>query len=138
MLRHCEVCLRRSEGVFRRSEAACILRWQTLCAPPTPRVAPVVRELYSNLPLWVSTIVFVRGRWVNFGARAINQFYQLREDDSAKYQAPFVATDFEGLMQELTQGQGVWRCHPSTGEFTTFPMIALTPVAKVWYNFLSV
>ena len=24
------------------------------------------------------------------------------------------------------------------GEFTTFPMAALTPVAKVWYNFLSV
>ena len=41
-------------------------------------------------------------------------------------------------MQELTQGQGVWRCHPSTGEFTTFSMTALTPVAKVWYNFLSV
>ena len=41
-------------------------------------------------------------------------------------------------MQELTQGQGVWRRHSSTGEFTTFPMTALTPVAKVWYNFLSV
>ena len=41
-------------------------------------------------------------------------------------------------MQELTQGQGVWRRHPSTGEFTTFPMTALTPVANVWYNFLSV
>ena len=39
-------------------------------------------------------------------------------------------------MQELTQGQGVWRRHPSTGEFTTFPMTAITPVAKVWYNFL--
>ena len=49
-----------------------------------------------------------------------------------------MATDFEGLMQELTQGQGVWRRHLSTGEFTTFPMIALTPVAKVWYNFLFV
>ena len=41
-------------------------------------------------------------------------------------------------MQELTQGQGVWRRHPSTGEFTTFPMTVLTPVVKVWYNFLSV
>ena len=49
-----------------------------------------------------------------------------------------MATDFEGLIQELTQGQGVWRRHPSMGEFTTFPMIALTPMAKVWYIFLSV
>ena len=49
-----------------------------------------------------------------------------------------MATDFESLMQELTQGQGVWWCHLKTGEFTTFSMTALTPVAKVWYNFLCV
>ena len=46
--------------------------------------------------------------------------------------------DFESLMRELTQGQGVWRRHPSTDEFTTFQMHALTPLAKVWYNFLCV
>ena len=32
----------------------------------------------------------------------------------------------------------MWQRHPSTGKFTTFPMTALTPVAKVWYNFLCV
>ena len=32
----------------------------------------------------------------------------------------------------------MWRSHPSTGEFTTFPVTALTAVAKVWYNFLCV
>ena len=32
----------------------------------------------------------------------------------------------------------MWRHHWSTGEFTTFLMTALTLVAKVWYNFLSV
>ena len=41
-------------------------------------------------------------------------------------------------MQELTQVQGVWRRHPSTDEFTTFQMYALTPSTKVWYNFLCV
>ena len=30
----------------------------------------------------------------------------------------------------------MWRRHPSTGEFTTFPMTTLTLMAKVWYNFL--
>ena len=105
--------------------------WQTLCAPPTPGVAPVVREFYYNLPFRVDTTVFVQGKWVDFRARAINQFYQLQEDDSEEYQALFMATDFEGLMHKLTWGQGVWRHHSSTGEFTTFPMTVLTPVAKV-------
>ena len=76
--------------------------WQTLCAPPTPRVALVVREFHSNLGFRVGTTVFVRGRWVDFEARAINQIYQLWEDDSEEYQLLFVATDFESLIQELT------------------------------------
>ena len=40
--------------------------WQTLCAPVTPEVAPVVREFHSNLRFRVGTTVFVRGRWVEF------------------------------------------------------------------------
>ena len=94
-------------------------------------MAPIVREFYSNLRFRVGTTVFVQGRWVDFGAQAINRFYQLREDDSAEHQAIFMAIDFEGLMRKLTQGQGVWQRHPSIGEFTTFPIAALTPVAKV-------
>ena len=112
--------------------------WQTLCAPPTPEVASVVQEFHSNLRFLVGTTVFVRGRWVDFGARTINQIYQLWKDDSKEYQALYMETDFESMMQELTQGQGVWRHHPSTDEFTTFQMHALTPLAKVWYNFLCV
>ena len=50
--------------------------------------------------------MFVRGKWVDFEARAINQIYQLWEDDGEEYQAFFVATHLESLMQELTQGQG--------------------------------
>ena len=72
--------------------------WQTLCAPPTPRVAPVVREFHSNPCFRVGTTVFIRGRWVDFGVWAINQFYQLWEDDSEEYQSLFFSTDFESLM----------------------------------------
>ena len=72
--------------------------WQTQCVSPTPGVALVVREFNSNQFFRVGTTVFVRGRWVDFGARTINQIYQLREDDSEEYHALFVATDFESLM----------------------------------------
>ena len=78
--------------------------WQTLYAPSTPGMASIVREFHSNLRFRVSTTVFVRGRWVEFEARTINQIYQLWDYDNEEYQALFVATDFESLMQELTQG----------------------------------
>ena len=32
----------------------------------------------------------------------------------------------------------MWKRQPSTGDFTNFQMHSLTPVAKVWYNFLCV
>ena len=60
------------------------------------------------------------------------------DDDSAEYRALFANIDYERLILELTHGQGVWRRQPSTGDFTTFQMHSLTPVAKVWYNFLCV
>ena len=60
------------------------------------------------------------------------------DDDSAEYRVLFADTDYERLMQELTHGQGVWKHQPSTGDVTTFQMHSLTPVAKVWFNFLCV
>ena len=101
-------------------------------------MASVVLELHSNLPFKVGTTVFVQGKWVKFGTQAINLIYRLLDDDSAEYRALFANTDYESLMQELSQGQGVWKRQPSTGDFTTFQMHSLTHVAKVWYNFLCV
>ena len=83
--------------------------WQTLYAPPVLGVALVVREFHSNLPFKVSTTVFVRGKWVEFGAQAINRIYCLLDDDNVEYRALFADTVYERLMQELTQGQGVWK-----------------------------
>ena len=84
------------------------------------------------------TIVFVQGKWVEFGTQAINYIYRLLDDDSAKYRALFADTDYECLMQELTKGQSVWKRQPLMGDFTNFQMHSLTPVAKVWYNFLGI
>ena len=101
-------------------------------------MAPAVREFYSNLPFKVGTTIFVRGKWVKFGAQAINWIYRLLDDDSADYRALFANTDYERWMQELTKGKGMWKRQPSTGDFTNFQMHSLTPMAKAWYNFLRV
>ena len=95
-------------------------------------------EFHSNLPFKVGTTVFVRGKWVEFGAQEINRIYRLLDDDSANYRALFVNTDYERLMEELTKGKGEWKRQPSTGDFTNLHMHSLTPVAKALYNFLCV
>ena len=72
--------------------------WQTLCAPLVPRVALVVQEFHSNMSFKVDTTVFVRGKWVEFGAQAIKRIYRLLDDDSVEYRALFVDKDYERLM----------------------------------------
>ena len=72
--------------------------WQTLCAPPVSGVALVVREFHSNMPFKVGITVFVRGKWVEFGAQAINRIYYLMDDDSVEYRALFADIDYERLM----------------------------------------
>ena len=97
-----------------------------------------MREFHSNLPFKVSITVFIWGEWVEFSFQAINRIYRLLDNENAEYRALFVDINYERLMQELTQGQSVCKRQPSTSDFTNFKMHSLTPMAKVWYNFLCV
>ena len=74
------------------------LRLEKALCTPAPGVASVVWEFHSNLPFKVGTTVFVRGKWVEFGAQAINRIYRLLNDNSAEYRALFAETDYEPLM----------------------------------------
>ena len=106
--------------------------WIKLCEHPLPGIAPVVREFHSNQQYWMDSIVYVRGKWVDFSATSINRVFNLVEDDSEAYRALFQHM----MMHILTNGRGVWKRHPSTSEVTTFLMSALKPVLKAWYNFI--
>ena len=73
---------------------------------------------------------------MDFSAIAINQVYNLVDDDSDAYRALFQDTDYQMIMTFLTRRRGVWKRHPFTSKVTTFQMKALKPVLKVWYNFI--
>ena len=103
--------------------------WSTFCEHPQSKIALVVKELHSNL--------WFLGKWVDFSATTINLVYNLVDDDSEAYRALFQDTDYQMIMRSLTRGRGVWKCHPSTSEVTTFQMKDLKPVLNVWYNFID-
>ena len=75
---------------------------------------------------------------MDFSAVKINQVYNLVDNDSDTYKAPFQDTDYQMIMRSLTRGPYVWKHHPSTSEVTTFKMKALKPISNVWYNFICV
>ena len=49
--------------------------WETLCAHRRSGYAALVREFYSNMVGRKDNTVYVRGVWVPYGAKAINQVY---------------------------------------------------------------
>ena len=48
--------------------------WRALCQPPKPGASMIVREFYANLATNMNKRVRVRGIWVDFGAKSINEF----------------------------------------------------------------
>ena len=58
------------------------------------------------------------------------------DDDNEAYRALFQNTDYQQLMMVLTRGMEEWKLHSSISEVIIFQMKTLTPVAKVWYNFM--
>ena len=49
--------------------------WWVLCQPPKQTATRIVREFYANLATNMKKQVRVRGIWVDFGAKSINEFY---------------------------------------------------------------
>ena len=106
--------------------------WIKLCEHPLLGIAPVVIDFHSNLRYQMDSIVYVRGKWVDFRATSINRVFNLVEDDSEAYRALFQHM----MIHILTNGRGVWKIHPSTFKVITFLMSALKPVLKAWCNFI--
>ena len=55
--------------------------WRGLCQPFTPVATMVVREFYANLASHMNKKVRVRGVWVDFYAKSINEYYNLEPVD---------------------------------------------------------
>ena len=49
--------------------------WKGFCAHTTPGFSYLAREFYSNMAVMKEDVVFVRGVWVPFGDRRINEMF---------------------------------------------------------------
>ena len=59
--------------------------WTKLCKNPKRVVALVVWEFYINLCGEQDGTIFVRGKWVAFEKKEINEYYQLKEENYEEF-----------------------------------------------------
>ena len=110
--------------------------WGTLCAHRRAGYAAVVREFYSNLVGRKDNTVYVRGVWVPYGAKAINQVYGMAgHKHGSKFKKLLENPDFKKIAEKLTDGKAQWR--QEKGGPKALNRGSLTEKAKVWFYFLA-
>ena len=110
--------------------------WTTLCKHRKSGYAAVVREFYSNLVGRKDNTVYVRGVWVPYGAKAINQVYGMAgHKHGSKLKNLLENPDLKKIAEKLTDGKAQLR--QEKGGPKTLNRGSLTEEAKVWFYFLA-
>ena len=110
--------------------------WGNFCKHQKSGYAAVVRELYSNLVGRKDNSVYVRGVWVPYGSKTINEMYGLEgQKHGSKFKKMIDNPNREKIARKLTDGKG--KRGQGKGEQKTINRGDLTEEAKVWFYFLA-
>ena len=110
--------------------------WEALCAHQKSGYVAVVREFYSNLVGRKDNTVFVRGVWVPYGAKAINEAYRMAgHKHRSKFKKLLENPNLDKIAKKLTDGKAQLR--QEKGGPKTLNRGSLTEEAKVWFYFLA-
>ena len=110
--------------------------WTALCKHKKSGYAAVVREFYSNLVGRKDNTVYVRGVWVPYGAKAINQVYGMAgHKHGSKFKKLLENPYLKKIAEKLTDGKAQLR--QEKGGPKTLNRGSLTEEAKVWFYFLA-
>ena len=110
--------------------------WIALCKHQKSGYAAVVREFYSNLVGRKDNTVYVRGVWVPYVAKAINQVYGMAgHKHGSKFKKLLENPDLKKIAEKLTDGKAQLR--QEKGGPKILNRGSLTEEAKVWFYFLA-
>ena len=111
--------------------------WECFCAHTTPGFAALAREFYANMVGMREDSIYVRGVWVPFGHKRINEMFKLKElKHSSKFKKLVENLDHEKIINLLTAGQGKWEAIRKNPHYT-INRGSLIEEAYVWFYFLS-
>ena len=111
--------------------------WEFFCAHKVPGFSAMAREFYENMVGMREDSVYVRGIWVNFGHKRINEVLQLKEHKhGSKFKKLVENLDHGKIIDLLTAGQGKWETMKKNPHHA-INRGSLTEKAKVWFYFIA-
>ena len=110
--------------------------WGFFCEHKAQGFSALAREFYANMVGRKEDSVYVRGVWVPFGHRQINEMFKLREvKHGSKYKKMVENPNYEKILNLLTAGKGKWEGRKKNPHHA-IKRGALTKEAKVWFYFI--
>ena len=83
--------------------------WGFFCEHKVSGFSALAREFYANMVGMKEDSVYVRGVWVPFGHRRINEMFKLRDPKhGSKYKKMVENPNYENILNLLTIGEGKW------------------------------
>ena len=111
--------------------------WDFFCKQKAPGFAALAREFYSNMLEMREESIYVRGVWVPFGHKRINDIIQLKElKHNSKFKKLVENPDHEKIVNLLTTGNGKWES-TKKNPHQSINRGSLTEEAKVWFYFIA-
>ena len=110
--------------------------WEFFCEHKAPGFVALAREFYANMVGMKDDSVYVRGVWVPFDDKRINEVFKLRDfKHGSKYKKLLENPNYEKIVSRLTGGEGKWEVTKKTPHHA-IKRGALTEEAKVWFYFI--
>ena len=110
--------------------------WGFFCEHKAPGFSALAREFYANMVGMKEESVCVRGVWVPFGHRRINEMFKLRDlKHGSKYKKLVENPNYEKILNLLTTGEGKWETTKKNPHHT-IKRGALAEEAKVLFYFI--
>ena len=118
------------------SEVITKIGWEFLCEHKAPGFSALPREFYANMVGMKDDYVFVRGVWVPFDDRSINEVFKLRDyKHGSKYKKLLESPNYKKIVDLLTGEEGKWEVTKKNPHHA-IKRGALTEEAKVWFYFI--
>ena len=111
--------------------------WESFCAHTVPGFSALAKGFYANMVGMREDTVYVRGVWVPFGHKRINEMFKLKElKHGSKFKKLVENPDHEEIIDLLTARQGKWEATKKNPHYL-INRGSLTEEAKVWFYVLS-
>ena len=111
--------------------------WEFFCAHMESGFSALAREFYANMVGMREDSVYVRGVWVPFGHKKINEMFKIKElKHNSKFKKLVENPNHEKIINLLTIGQGKWEATRKNPHYA-INRGSLPEDAKVLFYFLS-